>query len=77
MSEERTCRRYLPEKAGLHAQVHQHCIIAVEDHLVDVVELTVSEVLIDKRAVLLITQGHSVLLDVHRNALLEMRALEG
>ena len=50
MSEEHTCRRYLPEKAGLHAQVHRHCIIAVEDHLVDVVELTVSEVLIDKRA---------------------------
>ena len=70
------CRRYLPEEAGLHAQIHRHRIVAVEDHLVDVVELAISEVLVDEGSFLLVTKGDSILLHIHSDALLEMRALE-
>ena len=70
------CRRYLPEKAGLHAQIHQHRIVAVKDHLIDVVELTISEVLIDEGSFLLITKRYGVLLHIHSDVLLETRALE-
>ena len=70
------CRRYLPEKAGLHAQIHRHRIVAVEDHLVNVVELAISEVLVDEGSFLLVTKRYGVLLHIHSNALLETRALE-
>ena len=70
------CRRYLPEEAGLRAQIHRHRIVAVEDHLVDLVELAISEVLVDEGSFLLITKGDSILLHIHSDALLEMRALE-
>ena len=70
------CRRYLPEEAGLRAQIHRHHIVAVEDHLVNLVELTISEVLIDEGSFLLVTKGDSILLHIHSDALLEMRALE-
>ena len=73
---QRTCRRYLPEKAGLRAQIHRHRIVAVEDHLVDVVELTISEVLVDEGSFLLVTERYGVLLHIHSDALLETRALE-
>ena len=70
------CRRYLPEKAGLRAQIHRHRIVAVEDHLVDLIELAISEVLIDEGSFLLVTKGDSILLHIHSDALLETRALE-
>ena len=73
---QRACRRYLPEEAGLHAQIHRHHIVAVEDHLVDLVELAISEVLVDEGSFLLITKGDSILLHIHSDALLETRALE-
>ena len=72
---QRACRRYLPEKAGLHAQIHRHRIVAVKDHLVDLVELTISEVLVDEGSFLLVTKGDSILLHIHSDALLETRAL--
>ena len=73
---QRACRRYLPEKAGLCAQIHRHHIVAVEDHLVDVVELAISEVLVDEGSFLLITKRYGILLHIHSDALLETRALE-
>ena len=73
---QRACRRYLPEEAGLRAQIHRHRIVAVKDHLVDVVELAISEVLVDKGSFLLVTKRYGILLHIHSNALLETRALE-
>ena len=73
---QRTCRRYLPEEAGLHAQIHRHRIVVVEDHLVNLVELAISEVLVDEGSFLLVTKGDSILLHIHSDALLEARALE-
>ena len=73
---QRACRRYLPEEAGLRTQIHQHRIVAVEDHLVDVVELAISEVLVDEGSILLVTKGDTILLHIHSDALLETRALE-
>ena len=73
---QRACRRYLPEEAGLRAQIHQHCIIVVEDHLIDFVEIAISKVLIDEGSVLLVTERDSVLLHIHSDMFLEMRALE-
>ena len=70
------CRRYLPEEAGLRAQIHRHHVVAVEDHLVNVVKLAISEVLVDEGSFLLITKGDSILLHIHSDALLETRALE-
>ena len=70
-----TCRRYLPEEAGLHAQIHQHHIVVVEDHFIDLVELIINEVLVDERF-LVIPKGDSILFAIHRDALLEMGALE-
>ena len=70
------CRRYLPEEAGLHAQIHQHCVVVVEDHLINVVKLSVSEVLIDEGSFLFITKRDGVLLNIHGDALLKMRVLE-
>ena len=73
---QRACRRYLPEEAGLRTQIHQHCIVAVEDHLIDVVELAISEVLVDEGSFLLVTKRYGVFLYIHSDALLETRALE-
>ena len=73
---QRVCRRYLPEEAGLHAQIHQHRIVAVEDHLVDLVKLAISEVLVDKGSFLLVTKRYGILLHIHSDALLETRVLE-
>ena len=70
------CRRYLPEEAGLRAQIHRHRIVAVKDHLVDLIKLAISEVLVDEGSFLLVTKGDSILLHIHSEALLEMRALE-
>ena len=70
------CIRYLPEKAGLRAQIHRHCIVTVEDHLIDVIELAISEVLIDEGSLLLITKRYGVLIHIHSDALLEARVLE-
>ena len=70
------CRRYLPEKAGLRAQIHRHHIVAVEDHLVDIVELAISKVLVDEGSFLLVTKQYGVFLYIHSDVLLETRALE-
>ena len=70
------CRRYLPEEAGLCVQIHQHCIVAVEDHLINLVELAISEVLVDKGSFLFVNKRDGVLLDIHEDALLETRVLE-
>ena len=70
------CRRYLPEKAGLHAQVHRHCIVSVENHHIHFIELTIGEVLIDEGVFLVIPKGDGVLFHIHGDALLKMRALE-
>ena len=70
------CRRYLPEKAGLHAQIHRHRIVVVEDHLINVIELTISKVLVDEGSLLLITKRYGVLIHIHSDALLEARVLE-
>ena len=37
------CRRYLPEKAGLRVHRHQHRIVTVEDHRINLIELVISE----------------------------------
>ena len=66
----------MPEEAGLRTQIHRHCIVAVEDHLVNFVELTISKVLIDEGSFLLVTKRYGVLLHIHSDALLETRALE-
>ena len=73
---QRTCRGNLPEEAGLRAQIHQHRIVVVEDHLIDLVKLAISEVLVDEGSLLFITKRYGVLLHIHSDALLEMRALE-
>ena len=70
------CRRYLPEEAGLCAQIHQHHIVVVKDHFINLIELTISEVLIDEGSLLFITERDSVLLNIHCDVLLETRALE-
>ena len=73
---QRVCRRYLPEEAGLHAQIHRHRIVAVEDHLINLIELAISEVLVDEGSLLLVTKRYGVLIHIHSDALLEARALE-
>ena len=73
---QRACRRYLPEEAGLRAQIRRHCIVAVEDHLVDLIELAISEVLVDEGSFLLVTKRYGILLHIHSDALLKTRALE-
>ena len=72
---QRVCRRYLPEEAGLRAQIHRHRVVAVKDHFVDLVELIVNEVLIDL-GFLFVPKGDSILLHIHSDALLETRAFE-
>ena len=72
---QRACRRYLPEEAGLRTQIHRHRIIAVKDHLINLIELAISEVLIDEGSLLFTTKRYGVL-HIHSDALLEMRALE-
>ena len=66
---QRTCRRYLPEKAGLHAQIHQHCIVSVKNHRIHLIELAIGEVLIDKGVFLFIPKGDGVLFHIHGDAL--------
>ena len=66
----------MPEEAGLRAQIHRHRIVAVKDHFVDLIELAISEVLVDEGSFLLVTKRYGILLHIHSDALLETRALE-
>jgi len=67
------CRRYLPEKAGLHIHRHRCRVVTVEDHRVDFIKLIVSERFVSEG--LIILKGDVILL-VHGDVLLETRALQ-